>query len=208
MIPRTTLLNICRSLIELYISYALVAWGQAANAHLNTVVILQKRVLRLMYFSDYTSHSAPLFACSGILPIKMLYFKLVASPLHDIKNHCAPRNISQLFTRSEQVHYYSTRFSVARSFYIKQARTNHRLLSFSRVGAKIRNGIPSELRKLRKAPFKHKLTHLLLKILKVHLTPKYFFRSNKSLHLFEAHCAFLPLFNPNLDFLQAVKVTL
>ena len=43
--------------------------------------------------------------------------------------------------------------------------------------------------------------------LKVHLTPKYFFCSNKSLHLFEAHCAFLPRFNPNLDFLQAVKVT-
>ena len=37
--------------------------------------------------------------------------------------------------------------------------------------------------------------------LKVHLTPKYFFRSNKT------HCAFLPPFNPNLDFLQAVKVT-
>ena len=43
--------------------------------------------------------------------------------------------------------------------------------------------------------------------LKVHLTPKYFFRSNKSLHLFDTHCAFLPLFKPNLDFLQAVKVT-
>ena len=27
------------------------------------------------------------------------------------------------------------------------------------------------------------------------------------MHLFETHCAFLPLFNPNLDFLQAEKVT-
>ena len=42
---------------------------------------------------------------------------------------------------------------------------------------------------------------------KVHLAPKYFFRANKSLHLFETHCTFLPLFNPNLDLLQAVKVT-
>lgn len=117
----TTLINIYRSLIEPYISYGLVAWGQAANTHLNKIVILQKRVLRLMYFSDYTSHSAPLFSRSGILPIKMLYFKLVASLLHDIKNRCAPPNISELFTHSEQVHSYSTRFSVAGSFYIKQA---------------------------------------------------------------------------------------
>ena len=35
---------------------------------------------------------------------------------------------------------------------------------------------------------------------KVHLIPKYFFRLNKSLH------PSMPLFNPNLDFLQAVKV--
>ena len=95
----------------------------------------------------------------------MLYFKLVASLLHDVENHCAPPNISELFTHSEQVHSYPTRFSVAGSFYVKQARTNHQLFSFSRVGAKIWNGIPPELRELRKAPFKRKLTHLLLKIL-------------------------------------------
>ena len=34
----------------------------------------------------------------------------------------------------------------------------------------------------------------------------FFFPSNKSLHLFETHCAFLPRFNPNLDFLRALKV--
>ena len=43
--------------------------------------------------------------------------------------------------------------------------------------------------------------------LKVHLTQKYVFRLSNSLHLFETHCAFLSLFSPNLDFLQAVKVT-
>ena len=41
----------------------------------------------------------------------------------------------------------------------------------------------------------------------MHLTSKYFFRLNKSLHLFETYCAFLSLFKPNLDFLEAVKVT-
>ena len=43
--------------------------------------------------------------------------------------------------------------------------------------------------------------------LKVPITPKYFFRLNNSLHLFDTHCAFLHLFSLNLDFLQAVKVT-
>ena len=56
------------------------------------------------------------------------------------------------------------------------------------------------------APFVWKVSKKVPSI-KVHLTPKYFFRSNKSLHLFETHCTFLPGFNPNLDFLQVVKVT-
>ena len=47
----------------------------------------------------------------------------------------------------------------------------------------------------------------LLFSFKVPISPKYCFRVNKSLHLFEMHCAILPLFNPNIDLLQAVKVT-
>ena len=39
------------------------------------------------------------------------------------------------------------------------------------------------------------------------LTQNSSFRLNKYLQLFEKHCAFLPLFSPHLDFLQAVKVT-
>ena len=68
-VPHTTLPNIYHSLTKPCISWGLIAWGQASNAHLTKVVMLQKRVLRLMYFSDYTSHSAPLLACSRILPI-------------------------------------------------------------------------------------------------------------------------------------------
>ena len=44
-------------------------------------------------------------------------------------------------------------------------------------------------------------------IVQVHQSSKYFLRWNKSLHLFETYCHFLSLFNPNLDFLEAVKVT-
>ena len=37
--------------------------------------------------------------------------------------------------------------------------------------------------------------------------PKIFFSFKQSLLLFETHFAILPLFNPNIDLLQAVKVT-
>ena len=76
----------------------------------------------------------------------------------------------------------------------------------SQGGGLIVNAPASELSEIGSSPGLGHCIMFLDKTLKVHLTPKYFFRSNKSLHLFEMQCTALPLFNPNLDFLQAVKV--
>ena len=38
-------------------SYGLAAWGQVAKTHLQKLLILQKRVLRLMYFSEPRAHA-------------------------------------------------------------------------------------------------------------------------------------------------------
>ena len=110
-VPLASMLNIYRSLIEPYISYGLIDWGQAANIYLNKVLILQKHALRLMYFANSKAPSAPLFVHSGILPVTMLYHHLVSSMMYDINNYRVPSNISVLFTHSEQVHHHFTRFS-------------------------------------------------------------------------------------------------
>ena len=67
-VPRTTLLNIYQSLILPHLTYGLAAWGQAAKTHLQKILVLQKRVLRLMYFSEPRAHVVPLFISSKILP--------------------------------------------------------------------------------------------------------------------------------------------
>ena len=41
--------------------------------------MLQKRVLRLMYFSEPRAHVVPLFISSKILPLQMLYAEKVSS---------------------------------------------------------------------------------------------------------------------------------
>ena len=48
----SVLTNIYKSLILPYFTYGLVAWGNAAKNYLNKIVVLQKRVLRLIYFVD------------------------------------------------------------------------------------------------------------------------------------------------------------
>ena len=97
----------------------------------------------------------------------MLHFKSVASLLHDIGNHYAPPSISALLTRSEQIHSHFIRSSAVGNFCIKKSRINNSCFpSLKSVQKLIWNGIPPELRDLRKALFKWKFYDLLLQILK------------------------------------------
>ena len=66
LVPWNTFQTIYKALLSSYLSYGIVAWGQAAKTHANQLFLLQKRALRLMYFGHYTAH---------ILPLNMLCFK-------------------------------------------------------------------------------------------------------------------------------------
>ena len=104
LVPFTTLLSIYRSLILPYLSYGLAAWGQAAKSHLQKILVLQKRVLRLMYFSEPRAHAVPLFTSSKILPLNMLYVETVSSIMFDVSCLTVPTNISNLFIRANEKH--------------------------------------------------------------------------------------------------------
>ena len=106
-----TLLNIYSSLIFPYLSYGLAAWGQAAKTHLQKLLVLQKRVLRLMYFFEPRAHAVSLFITSNILPINMLYVETVSSLMYDVSRLSVPFNISDLFTQVNKIHTHKTRSS-------------------------------------------------------------------------------------------------
>ena len=63
------LLYIYQILIHPHLNYGLAAWGQASKTSLNKILILQKKVLRMMYFTDIREHAIPLFIDADILPV-------------------------------------------------------------------------------------------------------------------------------------------
>ena len=164
-VPLNTLIQIYRSLIFSYTYYGIAAWGQAAQAHLRKVFILQKRALRLMFFADNRSHAIPLFVSANVLPLNMLYFETVCSLMHDISTDSAPQNICDLFTCSSDVHTYNTRFSDAGNLYVNKSRLRIQLNSFSIFGAKLWNCLKPELHKLRKKRLKNRIHQFLLAVL-------------------------------------------
>ena len=162
---QSVLVNIYNSLILPYITYGLLAWGNASNAYLNKILVLQKRVLRLIYFTDRREHAIPLFAKAKILPVTFLYYEAVSKLMFDVHNQRAPINILKLFTKTSHIHTYNTRSSKSQLFSTKYSRLNLQKKAFSRVGVKIWNKIPKEFKTLSKHSFNKQIKTSLFQIL-------------------------------------------
>ena len=85
--------------------------------------------------------------------------------MHDVNNDVIPSKLKDLFIPTAKSHSYNTRYSVSNSFYIKKSKLETERKSFSRIGAKLWNEIPTKLRTLPKVIFKRKISMILFNIL-------------------------------------------
>ena len=69
------MLNIYYSYIYSYLTYCIEVWGCAAKSHLQFLFILQKIMERIMTFTPYLEHSAPIFRSLELLPIEKVFYK-------------------------------------------------------------------------------------------------------------------------------------
>lgn len=71
-VPKFVLVLIYNTLILPHLSYCIEIWGNTYPTILKMIVNLQKKMVRLMTFSDYQAHSEPLFKQLNILNIHKL----------------------------------------------------------------------------------------------------------------------------------------
>ena len=79
IVPTWTLLNIYQSLITPYLTYGLFSWGNACKTFLDQILVLQKRALPLIHFTEAKDHAIPYFVNAKILPLQSLYYESVCS---------------------------------------------------------------------------------------------------------------------------------
>ena len=161
-VPSHTLHHIYRSFIQPYLLYGIVAWGRAGKTYRTKILRLQKRALRLMFFGDYKSHAVPFFISSNLLPLDLLYFKSVAILMHDVFNNLSAPQITNIFNFQSNIHPYNTRSSSRGNFSVQHSRLEKQNRSFSRVGVKVWNSLPVEMRHTPKTNFKRKIHRLIL----------------------------------------------
>jgi hypothetical protein len=73
-LPEKTLVIVYNSIVLPILDYSLVLWGYTNSNHMNRLITLQKRAVRVMTFSRFDAHSEPLFQKLDIMPLKNDYF--------------------------------------------------------------------------------------------------------------------------------------
>ena len=164
-VPTQTLLMIYRSLILPYLTYGICVWGHASKFVLNKLLILQKRVLRLIYFTPRNEHAIPLFIKSMILPVTVIYFETIANLMHDISHGSAPSLLRALFLKSNEVHRYNTRSAAKGNFFQKDAKLEIQKRSFSRFGTLVWNNIAPALRDKPKTVYRKTIRNSMFNLL-------------------------------------------
>ena len=122
--PFSILISIYHSLITPYLRYGVIVWGQASKSQLNKLLVLQKLPLRFIHFAKPRDYPISLFINTKTLPIKFLYYQLLAETMSDLRKNVVPINIQELFLPLPCVHSYGTRSSTSQNFYIKKKKSN------------------------------------------------------------------------------------
>ena len=143
-VPQHTLLTFYWSRIHPYIS--ILPWGQASKTFLNKILLLQKRVLRFIFFANQRESAILLFVKASIPPLNIIYFQSVASLVYDVIHENCPDNLLQLFTQIKDTHSYNTRSASSNNLYTQSSRLKTQQYSFSRIATKLWNSIPNSFR--------------------------------------------------------------
>ena len=92
-----SMLMLYNALIHPYISYGILAWGNASQTMLNRILLLQKRALRLIHKRPYNSHTDPLFSRSNVLKVQDSYEFAVRTFMYDYEHNNLPLSYHGMF---------------------------------------------------------------------------------------------------------------
>lgn len=108
-VPKHILQTLYNSFILPHLSYGITSWGNTYPTHLKTLTTLQKKIIRLITFSHYRTHTPPLFKQLKILPLTSLYNYYLSLFAYKTTHLTVPTPIHEILTTRDNTHSYATR---------------------------------------------------------------------------------------------------
>lgn len=138
-LPTAVLLTLYNSLLLPYFSYCNIVWACCYHSRLASLIVLQKRAVRIVSNISGRAHTSPLFRNNNILKITDINNMQVALFMFKYYNSLLPPLFDSFFALNVDVHSYFTRSS--QMFHIPSIRTNMRKHSIVFVGPRVWNHI-------------------------------------------------------------------
>ena len=104
-----SLRNLYNTLAYPYLIYCNLVWGNTYQIHLNKLLKIQKKFLRLINNNKDEQDSKLLFKKFKLLDINQIYFYLVSIFMYKYMLNILPSNFDGMFRHLSQNHEYSTR---------------------------------------------------------------------------------------------------
>ena len=111
--PTSILKTLYHSLFNSHVTYGLPVWGYSSDLLLDKIIKAQKKAIRVITFSKYTEHVAPLLKDLNILNIKDLLYLKTASLLWDLQSSTLPPSLTAYFKKANMAHNVNTRFAAS-----------------------------------------------------------------------------------------------
>ena len=126
-----------------------------------TILILQKRSLRIIEHAEHRAHTDPLFYSRKILKVKDIYSLQLGIFMYQYHNNELPNSFRSMFTTNKQIYSYNTR--QCNKFHIPYQRTSQAQKFVSYQGPIFWNSLDKSLTNLKSIVlFKKKLKSVLL----------------------------------------------
>jgi len=131
------------SLIYPFFTYGVHVWGLTYRTYLNPLITLQKRLVRIMTFSEPLSHSEPLFKSLNLLKFYDIIHVEIISFVYQWFHKLTPSCFANYFQLISPVHPHND------NLFLNQVQTTQcglRSLCFS--GAKLWNSLPLDIKQI------------------------------------------------------------
>ena len=127
-------------------TYGVHVWGLTFPTFLTQLFIVQKRAIRIIFFSEPKSHSEPLFKSLNLLKLNDVIESQILSFVYQWSHGLLPPCFSKYFNFTSSVHSYATRQSCNRNLYVASVNTTqYGLRSLKFTGPRPWNSLPTSI---------------------------------------------------------------
>ena len=108
-LTRKCLLDLYYSFAYLYLIYCVELWGHAGDRLLHPLFLAQKKIVRIITFSAFLAHTAPIFQKLKLLPLCKIVLQRTSIFMFKLMNNMLPLAMNSLVVRNNDIHHHNTR---------------------------------------------------------------------------------------------------